>query len=78
MFKFVKSLDGYAGVALVYLDTRTDDYIMVSRAITFDRGDETMIFPYDMERGEVIDWSELYAGYRETHTEALVNYAAGE
>jgi hypothetical protein len=50
-----------------------DSYVMVSRADTPDRGDETMIFPANAD-GEVTDWEDLYAGYGESHNEALSNY----
>ena len=34
-------------------------YVIVSRANTFDHGDEVMVFPSD-GNGKVINWSELY------------------
>ena len=52
-----------------------DDYVIVSRANTSDRGDETMIFPCD-KQGNVTDWGELYAGYGESHDTALNKWGA--
>lgn len=37
----------------------TGDFIIVSRADTFDHGDEVMVFPSN-GRGEVTSWDELY------------------
>jgi hypothetical protein len=48
-------------------------YYAVSRADTFDRGDETMIFPAD-ENCKVTDWGEVYAGYGEDHKTAIENW----
>lgn len=70
--RWVKSLSGYAGLASVY-DT-TKGTVVVSRANTFDRGDETMIFKWDARLDKVSDWSELYVGYGETHEEALYSW----
>lgn len=49
------------------------NFYLVSRAFTFDRGDETMIFPGD-ESGEVTDWGEVYAGYSVDHATAIRNW----
>lgn len=51
--------------------------IMVSRANTADRGDETMIFPCDLD-GEITSWGDLYQGFRESHEEALSNFGVTE
>lgn len=48
-------------------------FYLVSRANTFDRGDETMIFPGD-ENAEVTSWGEVYAGYGEDHATAIRNW----
>ena len=48
-------------------------YFLVSRANTFDRGDETMIFAGD-EHGKVTNWADLYAGYGEDHETAIRNW----
>lgn len=64
------------GMVRIYRDIETGNGIAVSRANTLDRGDETMIFPYDLEANEVSDWGELYAGYGVTHEEALIEYEA--
>lgn len=74
MIEFIKSLDGFNGDARVYL--ANGQYVMVSRADTFDRGDETMIFPWDEVNGLVSDWGDLYAGYGETHLTALTSWIA--
>lgn len=59
------------GEVRIYRNTLTGEGIAISRAQTFDRGDETMIFPYDFQANKVSDWGELYAGYGVTHEEAL-------
>lgn len=74
-YKLVKHLSGYAGDARVYLGEK-GDCVMVSRASTVDRGDETMIFSWSNVHQKVSDWTELYAGYGESHEEALGNYAS--
>lgn len=51
-------------------DGGTTKYLIVSRAHTMDRGDETMVFPAD-EVGNVLDWGELACGYGETHEDVL-------
>lgn len=48
---------------------------MISRADTFDHGDETMIFPAD-SKGNVTDWTDLYAGYGVDHDEAILEFEA--
>lgn len=62
------------GDVKIYRHVTTNEGIVVSRAFTFDRGDETMIFTYDLELNEVSDWGELYAGYGVTHEEALQSF----
>jgi hypothetical protein len=74
-FKYVETLRGYAGIAKVY-SAVDGSAIMISRANTFDRGDETMIFPYDLFEHKVLDWDELYSGYGEDHATALARYEA--
>lgn len=59
------------GEVRIYRNVLTGEGIAISRAMTFDRGDETMIFPYDLQSGKVSDWNELYAGLGVTHEEAL-------
>ena len=72
-FKLVETLSGYAGDARVY--RRQDGlHVLVSRADTPDRGDETMIFKWSTATDSVSNWSDLYAGYGETHEEALANF----
>lgn len=73
-YSLVEKLDGYAGDARLYEHSKSGRIVMVSRAYTFDRGDETMIFKWGMASRSVMDWNELYAGYGETHEEALANY----
>lgn len=64
------------GSVKIYRHNVTGEGIAISRASTFDRGDETMIFPYDLTDNEVSDWGEVYAGYGESHEEALRNFEA--
>jgi hypothetical protein len=71
-FKLVQHLTGYVGDARVYSDG--ERHVMVSRADTFDRGDETMIFSWDAVKGKVDSWLDLYAGYGVTHEEALLEW----
>lgn len=67
----IKELDGWKGEAwLIEVDNK---YYAVSRANTFDRGDETMIFSCD-KNGENIDFTDLYAGYGEDHKTAINNW----
>ena len=73
-FKFVKNVEGWRGVVKAYRHEDHGQEIAVSRAFTFDRGDETMIFKYDVKNEKVLDWTDLYAGYGETHEEALSNW----
>ena len=71
--KYIKTLDGMQGVAKLYsTDNKENPFIVVSRANTFDRGDETMIFP-GTENG-IKSYGDLYAGYGEDHNTALTNY----
>lgn len=72
-YSLVEKLDGYVGDARVY-QSPSGVLVMVSRAYTFDCGDETMIFKWSAASRSVVDWSELYAGYGETHEEALANF----
>jgi hypothetical protein len=65
------NLPGFQGTAHLY--TNGTRHIVISRAFTFDRGDETMVFEAN-ESGEVIDWMDLYAGYDVSHEVALVEY----
>lgn len=71
-YSYVKTLSGYAGTAYVFETEK--GHVMVSRAHTFDRGDETMIFEWDVRTGKVKSWSDLYAGYGEDHEVALRNW----
>lgn len=73
-FEFIRDIQGWKGVVKFYKDTRDDSYVLVSRADTFDRGDETMAFPADKD-GDVLDWEELGAGYGITHEELLAQMA---
>lgn len=77
-YEYHETLSGYAGVAKVYVSKVDGLAVVVSRANTFDRGDETMIFRYGTAEGKVLDWAELYAGYGEDHETALRNYENGE
>lgn len=71
-YTFVKDAKGFSGVAKVYRNTE-GRHVVVSRAYTFDRGDETMIFEWSTATDSIADWIDLYAGYGETHEEALAN-----
>ncbi len=64
----------WRGEVVLIKDEDTGNHYVVSRAVTFDRGDETMIFASD-ENGVVSDWSDLYAGYGEDHDTAIANFA---
>ncbi len=64
----------WQGEVKIYRNIETGEGIAVSRASTFDRGDETMIFPYDLGLNKVSDWGELYAGYGVDHETALHEY----
>lgn len=74
-YTFDRVVGGYAGTAHVYRGSE-GDYILVSRADTFDRGDETMIFSWDNDTDHVPDWNDLYSGYGEDHATAVKNYVA--
>lgn len=71
-YAYIKTLSGYAGTAYVF-ETKKG-FVMVSRANTFDHGDETMIFKWNVKTNEVDDWTDLYAGYGEDHEVALRNW----
>ncbi|HEY6018513.1 MAG TPA: hypothetical protein VIY48_01000 [Candidatus Paceibacterota bacterium] len=73
-YAHVRDLSGWQGVAKVYKNGY-GHYVVVSRANTFDRGDETGIFKWDEVNETVSDWVELYFGYGETHQEALDNWS---
>lgn len=60
-------------VGLVWHIKVDGEYYVVSRADTFDRGDETMIFRAD-ENGEVTSWLDLYASNGEDHKTAIENW----
>lgn len=68
----------WQGAVQIWKNIASGEHIAISRAHTFDRGDETMIFPYDAEANKVSDWGELYAGYGQTHEDALRDYVAGD
>ena len=70
-YTYVKNLDGWRGVVKAYRHNNGGQDIVISRANTFDRGDETMIFEFDLQSEQVLNWTDLYAGYGETHEEAL-------
>lgn len=72
-YEYVRTLEGWKGVAKVYKNGH-GHHIVISRADTFDRGDETGIFRWDETIQNVSDWEELYFGYGETHQEALDNW----
>lgn len=72
-FEFIKAIR-WQGEVKIYRNDKDGSHIAISRAFTFDRGDETMIFPYDLESDSVIDWGELYAGYGVDHETALSEY----
>lgn len=65
-FRFVRETR-WNGLVKIYQDTVSGKYIAVSRAYTLDRGDETMSFLYDPEDDDVLSWTEITAGYGETH-----------
>ena len=69
---WIKSLRGYPGLASVYNTPK--GVVMVSRVNALDRGDETMIFRWDLKNDRVASRSELYAGHGETHDVALLNW----
>lgn len=71
-YQLIKTLSGMAGDARIYQTPL--GVVMVSRANTFDRGDETMIFKWGVLEGRVTSWADLYAGYGETHETALNNW----
>lgn len=71
-FEFVKELHGWRGVAKLYRDARDDSFVIVSRADTLDRGDETMAF-LGNRKGEVLDWNEMAAGYGVDHETLLTD-----
>lgn len=73
MYTFVKNASGFQGDARVYRDG-SGNHIVISRCNTFDHGDETMIFPWSTVTNDVSNWNELYAGYGETHEEALASF----
>lgn len=76
MSRFEKVRDvseGYQGEAWLIRDTHYGAYFVVSRANTWDRGDETMIFASTSD-GAVTDWMDLYAGYGEDHQTAIDNW----
>lgn len=68
--------DKWVGPVKIYLHKNTGKAIVISRADTFDRGDETMIFAYDLQANKVADWTDLYAGYGRTHEQALAEFEA--
>lgn len=72
-YTFVQDVsEKFNGSALLYKN-EAGRHVVVSRADTFDRGDETMIFRSNGS-GDVLNWTDLYAGYGETHEEALSNW----
>lgn len=64
-------LPGFNGTA--WLISHGFGYYVVSRAFTFDRGDETMIFASSPDGG-IHSWHDLYAGYSEDHATAIRNW----
>lgn len=62
------------GKVKIYRHIGGGEGIAISRANTFDRGDETMIFRYSFADNKVIDWGELYAGYGVDHETALLEF----
>lgn len=77
-YKFVRTLEGFRGVAKAYRHTGGGQDIVISRVYTPDRGDETMIFPYDLKNDKVIDWGDLWAEYGVDHETTLANFEAEE
>ncbi len=76
-YEFVKDVQ-WVGDVKIYRHKITGNHIAVSRAFTSDRGDETMIFAYDLTTDSVSDWTDLYAGYGESHERALANFESEE
>ena len=70
----VKDVTGWQGKVWLVKDTVTGKFYNVSRNRTFDRGDETMIFASGAD-GETTDWTDLYAGYGESHEEAIAEFS---
>lgn len=70
-YEFVRDEKWVGKVKIYRHKTHTAVGIAISRAYTFDQGDETMIFPYDLVNNRVADWGELYSGHGESHTYAL-------
>ena len=54
------------------------EYVYISQANVFMSGWETFIFPYDIEKGEVIDWIELEGSTKGYYTPEEVLIAEGD
>lgn len=70
MYTLIKKMQWKGEVWLIKVGS---DYFAVSRADTFDKGDETMIFA-SSEDGEAIIFEDLYVGYGEDHETAIKNW----
>ena len=57
-------LKGNANLYELSEELNNSKYLIVSRADTFDHGDEVMVFPAN-DKGEVISWSEEYCARSE-------------
>jgi hypothetical protein len=71
----VRDLAGWVGEVWLVQDDKTQEFFVVSRAFTLDRGDETMIFAAS-EEGKATSWADLYAGCGVSHEEAMAIFAA--
>jgi hypothetical protein len=70
------TLPDFMGEAWLVTDLDAkDDYYVVSRAVTPDHGDETMIFEAD-ENGDVTNWTERYADWGVDHYTAIAGFEA--
>lgn len=76
--EYVRNLSGWNGVAKLYRNATTDEYYVVSRANTSDRGDETMIFKSLDSEGDSVDFTDLYAGYGVDHETAVAEFTSGQ
>ena len=70
-FQLIETFEGWRGDARLYRTPKGQ--VVVSRANTLDRGDETMIFKW-LPLESAVNWTGLYAGYGESHETALTNW----
>ncbi len=74
-YEFVKEVQ-WVGDVKIYRHKSTGEGIAISRAFTGDRGDETMIFAYDLATDAVSDWTDLYSACGVGHETALAEFEA--